>query len=329
MPFMIRKMLPCLLVGCFASHFQPLVRGADAVKITEQPDRLRVEINGKLFTEYRFTGAPHVYFYPVIGPGGVQMTRHYPMDPNVPNEEKDHPHHRSLWFSHGAVNGVDFWSEASRAGKIVHDKFLEIKSGETVGLIRSTDKWIAPSGEVVCTDERTFRVYARPDSERLFDFEVTVHAPADKDVVFGDTKEGTMGVRVAESMRLKPNKFNAGKPGGHIVESTGVRDGKTWGKRAEWCDYSGPVEGRTVGIAIFDNPSNPRHPTWWHVRDYGLFAANPFGIHDFEKKPAGTGNLTLPAGKSLTFKYRFYIHEGDEKAAGVADRYQDYVAGKN
>ena len=102
----------------------------------------------------------------------------------------------------------------------------------------------------------------------------------------------------------------------------------TWGKQAEWCDYHGPVEGKVVGIAGFDHPANPRHPTWWHVRDYGLFAANPFGVHDFEKKPAGTGNLTIPAGKSVTFKYRFYLHEGDEKQANVAARYKDYSAGK-
>jgi len=187
---MLRKALLSILVCCFASFVQPVARGADAVTITEQPDSLRIEINGKLFTEYCFVGAPHVYFYPLIGPGGVHMTRHFPMKTDAPNEDRDHQHHRSLWFSHGAVNGVDFWSEGSKAGKIVHDKFLEIKSGEAVGLIRSADKWIAPSGEVICTDERTFRVYARPGAERVFDFEITLKAPAEKDVVLGDTRDG-------------------------------------------------------------------------------------------------------------------------------------------
>ena len=92
--------------------------------------------------------------------------------------------------------------------------------------------------------------------------------------------------------------------------------------------YSGPVDGKTVGIAIFDHPSNPKHPTWWHVRDYGLFAANPFGVHDFEKKEPGAGNLIIAPGKSLTFKYRFYIHEGEEVAGKVAERYKEYAAGK-
>jgi hypothetical protein len=171
-------------------------------------------------------------------------------------------------------------------------------------------------------------VYARPDHERVFDYEIALQA-GDHEVVFGDTKEGSMAIRIAESMRLAPSSAagarTARPDGGHIVQSTGVRDGQTWGKRAEWCDYNGPVQGQRVGIAIFDHPDNPRHPTWWHVRDYGLFAANPFGAHDFEKQPAGAGDLRIPAGQSVTFKYRFFLHEGDEKQAKVAEHYRDYV----
>jgi hypothetical protein len=141
------------------------------------------------------------------------------------------------------------------------------------------------------------------------------------DLTFGDTKEGTMAMRLAETMRLK------GKVGeGHIVNSEGVRDDATWGKRANWVDYYGPVDGKTVGVAIFDHPSNPRHPTTWHVRDYGLFAANPFGIHDFEKKPPGTGNLMVKAGDKITFRYRFYIHPGDDKEAKVKEAYDRYTS---
>jgi hypothetical protein len=145
-------------------------------------------------------------------------------------------------------------------------------------------------------------------------------------VTFGDNKDGSMAIRVAETMRLdgksSPDKSNHG----HIVLSTGVRDNDTWGKRADWCDYYGPVDGKIVGVAMFDNPNNPRHPTWWHVRDYGLFAANPFGKHDFEKLDDKTaGNLTVPAGKSITFRYRFYMHEGNEQEANVAEKYKEYA----
>jgi hypothetical protein len=293
------------------------------VQITNRGDRLRVEIDGQLFTEYFFKDVPRPYCYPVIGPGGAPMTRNWPLK-TTPNEEHDHPHHRSFWFAHGSVNGYDFWSEEKGYGKTVHEAFTEIKSGKSFGVIKSTNKWIANNGTVVCTDDRTLRVYEPAAStERVLDFEITLHA-SNGNITLGDTKEGTMALRLAETMRLK------GAVGhGRIVNSAGVRDGETWGKRADWCDYYGPVDGKTVGVAIFDHPQNPRHPTWWHVRDYGLFAANPFGQHDFEKLPDKTaGNLTVPVGSSLTFRYRFYFHEGDESQARVAQRYQEYVAGK-
>ncbi len=308
-------LLATSLMGAPAAQDQ-----TDRVQIKQLPDRLRVEIDGKLFTEYLYKDVPRPYFYPLMGPGDLPMTRNWPMK-DAPDEEHDHKHHRSLWFTHGSVNGRDFWSEEKDFGKIVHDEFAEIKSGNQSGVIRSRDKWIAADGTLVCTDERTFRVFApSTPSERIFDYDITLHA-SDGELKFGDTKEGSMAVRLAETMRLK------GKVGhGHIVNSEGVREGETWGKRADWCDYFGPVEGKTVGIAIFDHPQNPRHPTWWHVRDYGLFAANPFGKHDFESlKDKAAGDLIVPAGKSITFRYRFYLHQGTDQEAQVASKYKAYV----
>ncbi len=289
------------------------------VQILQMTNRLRVEINGRLFTEYHFKDVPRPYCYPVLGPGAVAMTRHWPME-TAPDEEQDHPHHRSLWYAHGLVNGCDFWSELKGAGRIVHEDFLEVKSGDDAGTIRSRNRWVTPEGKTVCTDERTIRIYnPGAKSEQVLDFEITLKA-SDGDFTLGDTKEGTMAIRLAETMRLK------GKVGhGHIVNSEGVRDGETWGKRAHWCDYYGPVGDKTVGVAMFDHPSNPRHPTWWHVRDYGLFAANPFGKHDFEKLPDKTaGSLTVRAGESITFRYRFILHEGNEQQAHIAEKYREY-----
>ena len=314
--------LSLLVAGCVvrSADVSPGTSPEAGVQITRLEDRLRVEINGQLFTEYVFRNAPRPYCYPLMGPGNLAMTRDWPMK-DTPDEAHDHPHHRSLWFAHGAMNGQDFWSEQKDFGKTVHEDFLEVKSGKDAGVIKSRNKWVAADGKVVCTDERTLRFYnpGRP-SERVLDFDITIFA-SNGELTLGDTKEGTMAVRMAETMRLK------GKLGkGHIVNSDGVRDDKTWGKRAQWCDYYGPVEGKTVGIAIFDHPSNPRHPTWWHVRDYGLFAANPFGQHDFESlTDKSAGNLTVPAGKSVTFRYRFYLHEGDEVQAKVAEKYQQYA----
>ena len=297
---------------------------AGGVKLTEKDDRITVEINGKLFTEYRFKEPQRPFFYPVVGPTGVPVIRHWPVAEGGPDEDHDHPHHKSLWFTHGAINGVDFWADGK--GKIVHDKFVEVSSGPKIGVITDQNKYIAPDGKVVCTDTRTQRFHNTPDGQ-IMDFAVTLHA-SNGEVKMGDTKEGSMAIRLAPTMQPVPSKAMkaAGKAAeGHIVNSEGQTDGATWGKRAKWCDYYGPVEGEIVGVAIFDHPSNPRHPTWWHVRDYGLFAANPFGIHDFEKKPAGAGDLVIPAGESVTFKYRFYFHKGDEKQGKVADRYAEYA----
>ena len=296
-------------------------RAGSGVKIDDVDKKLRVEINGKLFTEYNFQDVPRPFFYPVIGPTGVPVIRHWPMKDINPDEAKDHVHHKSLWFTHGEINGHDFWGEGGGSGRIVHDKFLKVSSGRDVGVIQAQNKYVARDGKVICTDTRTHRFYNRPDGQSM-DIEITIHASEGK-VVLGDTKEGSMAIRLAPTMRLKGKVAK-----GHILNSEGQRDGATWGKRAAWCDYYGPVDGQTVGVAIFDHPSNPKHPTWWHVRDYGLFAANPFGVSYFEKKPRGTGDITIPAGESMTFKYRFYFHKGDEKQGKVAQQYREYAATK-
>lgn len=258
------------------------------------------------------------------------MTRSWPME-EAPDEEQDHPHHRSMWFSHGLVNGVDFWGEEASykgtpkhpVGKIVFDKVVAAKGGE-VGVVTTSQKWTAPDGSVPVTSLQTLRVYEGAKTERVFDFETTLTAGA-KEVTFGDTKEGTFAMRIAESMRLKQPK---GPGEGHIVNSEGLRDEKVWGTRAKWVDMSGPILGKTYGIAIFDHPSNLRHPTRWHARDYGLFAANPFCEAEMDKtKAKGAGDYVLAAGKSVTFKYRVFIHTGEPDVAEIGKRFGEW-AGK-
>jgi len=302
------------------------------VTVTEKSDRVRIEIDGQLFTEYRHGDAPHVYYYPIIGPEGAKMTRSYPME-KVEGEQTDHPHHRSLWFSHGLVNGVDFWGEPASykgtpktpVGKIEHVKVLAAESGPKVGTLRTEVKWNAPDGTTPLTGEQTLRVYQGPATERVCDFEITLTA-GDKDVTFGDTKEGSAGMRIAESMRLQQPKA----PGkGTIINSEGTEGAKCWGQHANWVTMSGPIGDKTYSITMMDHPSNLRHPTRWHARDYGLFAANPFCEEEMDKtKPKGSGNYTLKAGEKLTFKYRIAFTEGDAAAAKPADRWKEYEATK-
>lgn len=316
--------LALLATACSAESPAKSTRG---VQFTELTNAVRIEINGVLFSEFHYgTNEPRPYFYPVLGPGGAGMTRNWPLK-DVPGEEHDHLHHRGLWYAHGLVNGVDFWTEKPEAGRIVHRGFDSIQSGVDVGVMKSRNDWVARDGRVICSDERVFRVFATPETERIFDFEITFHA-SHGELTLGDTKEAAMAIRVAESMRVTKPAAKGQKPErgeGRIVTSEGAQDEDAWGKRAAWCDYSGPVNGKNLGLAIFDHPSNPHHPTWWMVRDYGLHAANPFGQHDFEKlADAHAGDIVVPAGKSVTFRYRVLLHEGDEIQARVAERYREF-----
>jgi hypothetical protein len=317
--------LTALLAPCVA------LRAANApVKMTRTDDRVRVEVGGKLFTEYLFKAGPRPFFYPVLAVDGTEMTRNYPMKTGVPGEAEDHPHHRSLWFTHGAVNGVDFWAEGgNNKGKIVSES-VEHSIKDGVGIIKARNKWVDAGGAVHLTDETTVRIHGTPDA-RFLDYEVTLKAPAGKPVVFGDTKEGSMAIRLPLWMTPTHSqgkkKQHEGK--GTIVNAEGIKNDDTWGKRSTWVDYHAPKDGKVYGVAMFDHPKNPRHPTWWHVRSYALFAANPFGKHDFEKlSDKQAGDFTIAPGQSATFRWRFYFHNGDAQAAKVDEQYKRYAAGK-
>jgi len=279
-----------------------------------------VKIDGQLFTEYLTTspGKPSVpILWPVIGPTGAQMTRAYPMGVR-PGEKQDHPHHRSLWFAHGDINGVNFWAEAQggKCGTVAHLEFTRLESGKPA-VISARNAWLAPNGKKVCEDQRTLRFDA-DESARWIDFEIEFKA-TDGPVTFGDTKEGTFGVRVAETMKVDA------RLGGKIINSHGQENEAAWAKRAEWVDYYGPVEGKIVGIAIINHPSSFRYPTYWHVRTYGLFMANPFGRQTFTGDKNQNGSYTIPAGGTLLFRYRVLLHQGDYREGRVAERASAYL----
>ena len=282
------------------------------VTAEKSPNGVVVKIDGAPFTEYvtNFHGTP--ILWPVIGPTGKPMTRAYPMGKGN-GEREDHPHHRSIWFAHGDVDGLSFWHVET----IRHKRFVKIASGPEAVIVTQND-WLGPDGTKHCEDERTLR-FGTDGPSRYIDYDVTVKA-TDHPVKFGDTKEGTMAVRVAATMKVDA------KLGGRIVNSEGQTDKDAWGKRAAWVDYHGPVDGQTVGLAILNHPDSFRFPTYGHVRTYGLFAANPFGLHDFLKSKEVDGSHTLAPGESFTLRYRFLLHRGDEKEGNVAEAFRKYAA---
>jgi hypothetical protein len=296
--------------------------------VKKHDKQIDVLIDGQPFTTYVEEGYRKPILYPILGPHGIPMTRNYPMKQDVPSEAKDHVHHKSMWFAHSPINGVDFWSESAKSGREVQTKLVRAEGGIDRAIIETENDWVDSKGKVQLSDTRLLSFSLVPGG-RAIDWQLTFHA-SHGPVTFGDSKEGSMAIRTRSELQLVNSpKDGVTNANGHAVNSEGIRDKDIWAKRANWVDYWGEVEGKTLGVAIFDHPENPRHPTWWHARDYGLISANPFGIHDFEKdKPATAGNLTIPNGESITFRYRFIFHEGDAEKAKIAKLYEEYAPPK-
>jgi len=293
---------------------------AGVVQLSDPADgKVNIAVRGEAFTTYHYEGLPaRPCFHPVRGPGGRHLTRDWPMADGPEGETRDHKHHRSLWIAHGDMNGVDNWSEESGHGRQIHREFASLVSGPVYGQLIARNDWVSSEGEKVCEETRHVTFYNTPEDGRLVDFDIEF-VPSEGDLVFGDTKEGgILSVRVATTMD--------GSRGGRIeISYGGLTEAESWGRRAAWCDYSGPVSGATVGLAIFDHLQSFRHPTYWHVRNYGLMTANPFGLSAFYNDPTRRGDHTLRAGERLWFHYRLYLHAGDARQARVAARYNDYV----
>lgn len=283
--------------------------------VQQEKDGVTIKLNGRLLARYVIKSGNKPILWPIMGPGGVELTRQYPMREAAPAERADHPHHRSFWFTHGDVNGISFWHEGERTGEIRHVEFLQVSGGEHA-VIKTRNDWLGPDGDRFCQDVRTL-TFGMENEQVWIDFDCTVTA-TDGPATFGDTKEGSFGVRVAGTMKITADK------GGSIVNSEGHIDGEAWGKRAAWCDYHGPVDDKTVGIAIMAHPDSFRFPPYWHVRTYGLFTANMWGVHDFTKEPEGTGDYTLPADESFDLHFRVLLHKGDEKVGEVAEAFDSY-----
>jgi Methane oxygenase PmoA len=294
---------------------------AAEVRIERSPNGAKVSIDGELFCEYLTKNGHQPVIWPIVGHGGQAMTRQYPLGPKLPGERDDHPHHRSLWFNHGQVNGHDFWMEPpagalkDKGNQIVHREFGELTSGETGQIVTAND-WTS-GGEKIAEDVRTIE-FGADEHGRWIDFVVEVRA-TDGDLTFGDTKEGSFGIRVRGTMKVDA------KQGGRILNSRGQKNEDAWGRAAEWVDYHGPVEGKPAGIVIFDMPDSFRHPTKWHVRTYGLFAANPFGQQEFPKSDdPSQGEATLTEGERLRLHYRVLFYGGEKSAAEIEQIYQGY-----
>ena len=287
------------------------------VKPGEQAD---ISVNGELFTSYVVKeGISRPFCYPVKGPGGKIIVR----EVNIPQKEDiDHPHHKGIWVAQGHVNdGEDNWSDLNDHATSVNQFIEVIDQGPVFGELYIINDWVSGRRGVnkkMLEEHTRIRVFNTPDNARVMEWNIAFVA-TEGGFFFGDTKEaGTISVRVKESMEERNT--------GTIRNSYGaVSDAENWGKRAEWVDYYGEVEGDVMGISIMDHPLNHGFPTHWHVRGYGLFTANQWGLHDFYADNGIRGDFAVKAGDVLEFTFRIYIHDGDTDHADVAGQYMNFI----
>ncbi len=319
------------LLGLITLACLPVALASDDVSVRRDGNRIHVEIGGQPFTAFYFgPEATKPYLHPLRARDGTVVTRGYPME-RVEGEQTDHPHHRGVWFSHGDVNGVDFWANEVRQrsrgskGTIELAAIDAVESGGSEGLVRATFGWRGPNRQLLVTERRAMR-FRRSSDDNIVDFDLELTAEADS-VHFGDTKEGTFAVRIATELEEPHFRAKGIARTGTIKNASGLAtEARTWGKRSPWVDYSGSLQGKPMGIAIFDHPDNPKHPTYWHVRGYGLFAANVFGEHDFHADESKDGGITLAKGETLRFRYRVLVHPGRTADAGLPRKHAEWAA---
>ena len=314
------RLLLCLVLSILVTA---LAQGGN-VRLKRDGDTVTVTIDGKLFTRYHANSETRPILWPLVGPTGVEMTRSFPMNKEVEGERTDKPHHRSLWFAHGDINGIDFWTEPSDKnpkkrgfGKVVHKEYLKIQNGEEPFLL-TQNEWKDSKDNVLLTDFRRVS-FGADEKRRWIDFDISLFCEGKDPVKFGDTKEGCFGVRVASWLAVAADNK------GTIVNSVGKENKDAWGQASSWVDYHGNRNGKTLGVAVLNHPSSFRFPTYWHVRTYGLFAANAFGLHNFKNSADEDGSHELKPGESLMFCYRVLLHSGDEQKGRIPESFVEYA----
>jgi hypothetical protein len=320
--------LPCLL---FAQ--------SKNVKVTvdKTKQKASVTIDGKPFTEFIFTDTMEKPFlYPIYAPNGQTITRGFPWNPQ-PGDPVDHPHHIGLWFNYENVNGLDFWNnsfaiaaEKKKQYGWIRTTKINMTSSGSKGILIYSANWTDQEKNVLMEETTTY-VFSVVNNNRVIDR--TTHLTAMRDVTMPDVKDGMLGLRVAHELELpvkqtkeyKDDKGNITKvPAvkdssvtGNYITSQGKEGDAAWGTRGNWCMLYGKKGGDAISIVIIDHPGNPGYPTYWHARNYGLFAANPLGQKVFSEGKEIL-NFKLAKGEKTTFKYRVVIASGKEKLSATS-----------
>ena len=342
-------------VTCFAEDVAGITADGGQAKlknlvwsVTHPPGNEKawdIRLGDHLVTTYHedLDGTPG--FFPLQTPQQLELTRRFPIGAARPFEKEDHDHHRSMWFTHGIVNDLDFWidDDGPHVGKVVHRQGQFDASSNGVVLDTQND-WIDADGHKVLSDQRRFR-FSHDNGDTIIDVTVRLNA-TNGDVNFGDTKEGTFGLRLAGTMKVDAKKIDP-RLGGKVINTEGMEDAAAWSQKSDWVDYSGPVLPKQVtdelkpwsndpastekllsepldqvGITMMYHPGSDLPECRWHVRTYGLFAANPFGRRHFGLEEYDGVNIAN--GDSLTLNFRLVLHDGVFNESKTKQHYEDF-----
>lgn len=318
-----------------------------SVTVDEQDHRVDISVDGQPFTSYIWPARlAKPVLYPLWTAKGTIITRGYPLEAR-PDERSDHPHQVGLWLNYENVNGIDFWNnseaikaqDAPKVGTIQHRAILSAKGGTDRGELEVEADWLTYDKKVLLREDTRY-VFRGGPNFRSVDRITTLQAQYEK-VIFADAKDGMLGMRVVRALEAPSDKSelfadasgratkvakldNAGENGVYLT-SEGKKGEAAWGTRGRWCNLSGKVGDEPVTITIFDHPSNPGFPTYWHARGYGLFAANPLGEKIFSNGKEEL-NLTLASHQSVTFRYRVLILSEITTSEDTEAAYNAFVA---
>ena len=305
--------------GCSRVPEVESVTTAAEVNFAVESDRIHVSLQGRPFTAYHFGSQwPKPFLHPVRSLEGIEVTRGWPVAPRE-GESDDHVWHRGLFMGHDRVNGVDFWREKApeETARLTPRSAPEID--EAAGVLQVELDWLTPQGESLGALRQRF-TFSVSGANAVIDVDAAIAADRGRALTLGDTEEAFVGFRFDDAFRQEN--------GAALTNADGlIGTENIWGKQAAWVDYSTTLGGGKVGVSMFDHPANPRHPSYWHARGYGLCAANAFGLRRFTGDESKDGAMEIDEGGELRFRYRFVIHPGDAEQAGVRALYAAYRQG--
>ena len=345
MPAQLARLGALAFVLMMAANLNAAPDKGVTVVPNEKSKRVDVLVDGQPFTSYIWPDSlKKPVLFPLHSSSGTIVTRGFPLEPR-PGERTDHPHHVGLWFNYESVNGVDFWNNSTaqpadkqaKMGRIVHRRVIKTSGGADHGELEVEMDWIMPDGKPILRETTDF-IFRTGPNLRVVD-RITTLTALDTPVVFKDTKDGLIGLRVRRELEQPSTEattytdasgtpttvkaMNTNGVTGLYRSSEGKTGDAVWSTRGRWTMLTGKVNQDDITLAILDHPRNAGFPTYWHARGYGLFAANPLGQAVFSNGKEKL-DFNIQPRQSATFRYRLAIFDGAATTDQVEEQYKKF-----